>query len=257
MFKNIYPLFERKRILKKEMLENLRDYPRNLFEIMYEDYADGILAGCRIEARREELVILPGILYHHHIPYFLEEACHVPYQSTGTVQYLKVHFADKTSGAGQEEYLSQIVLDERKPEESCEMELARFKLQEGARLRVEYVDFFDYSTEFDTVHIIHRPYASPGKSSIAPEIVKAFAKALMGYPVQSPWDYVFCMDALRERTLPYEEISAYLNVRGKAQKACYQNWEIDESLKQILLESSGKEQAGRQMERKEKKLLLM
>ena len=48
MFKNIYPLFERKRLLKKEMLENLRDYPRNIFQILYQSYSDGILSGCNI-----------------------------------------------------------------------------------------------------------------------------------------------------------------------------------------------------------------
>ncbi len=35
MFKNTYPLFERKKVLKKEMLENLRDYPRDVFHILY------------------------------------------------------------------------------------------------------------------------------------------------------------------------------------------------------------------------------
>ena len=40
MFKNIYPLFERKRLLKKEMLEILRDYPRDIFQILYQDYCN-------------------------------------------------------------------------------------------------------------------------------------------------------------------------------------------------------------------------
>ncbi len=55
MFRNIYPLFERKHLLKKEMLDNLRDYPREIFNMLYQDYSDGILSGCRLEVRGESL----------------------------------------------------------------------------------------------------------------------------------------------------------------------------------------------------------
>ena len=51
MFKNTYPLFERKKVLKKEMLENLRDYPRDVFHILYQDYSDGILVGCELKVQ--------------------------------------------------------------------------------------------------------------------------------------------------------------------------------------------------------------
>ena len=51
MFKNIYPLFERKRLLKKEMLENIRDFPRDIFDIFFRNYSDGILTGCDIEVK--------------------------------------------------------------------------------------------------------------------------------------------------------------------------------------------------------------
>ena len=40
MFRNIYPIFESKKVLKKEMLENLRDYPRTLFDIQYRGYSE-------------------------------------------------------------------------------------------------------------------------------------------------------------------------------------------------------------------------
>lgn len=72
MFKNIYPLFERKRLLKKEMLEILRDFPRDIFQILYQDYADGILAGCELETIDGSLVIHPGIICYNKIPYILK-----------------------------------------------------------------------------------------------------------------------------------------------------------------------------------------
>ena len=39
---NRYPLFENGRILKKEALEILRDYPKDLLSILYDGYTDGV-----------------------------------------------------------------------------------------------------------------------------------------------------------------------------------------------------------------------
>ena len=62
MFQNIYPVFEPKRLLKKEMLENLRDFPRSLFGLQYQNYSDGILYGCDITGTETGMILLPGIL---------------------------------------------------------------------------------------------------------------------------------------------------------------------------------------------------
>lgn len=71
MFRNIYPVFEAKKVLRIEMLENLRDYPRTLFDIEYQEYSDGILYGCRLKAADKELTVLPGIILFKGVPYFM------------------------------------------------------------------------------------------------------------------------------------------------------------------------------------------
>ena len=68
MFQNIYPVFEPKRLLKKEMLENLRDFPRSLFGFQYQNYSDGILYGCDITGTETGLILLPGILCYKGVP---------------------------------------------------------------------------------------------------------------------------------------------------------------------------------------------
>ena len=172
MFKNIYPLFEAKRILRKEMLENIRDYPRDIFQILYQDYSDGILVGCKLKVEDNYLVICPGIMYYKQNPYILKEAYKVFYEATGKLQYLKVKFLEEITSVDKKEFLTQIYLDEIAPKKNCEIELGRFKLQKGARLRDNYVDFSDYNTEFDTLIKIYTPYASIGNSIVSPEILK-------------------------------------------------------------------------------------
>lgn len=258
MFKNIYPLFEPKRLLKKEMLENLRDFPRNMFGILYQDYSDGILSGCELETEDESLLIKPGIICHKGIPYLLEEPWKVPYEATGKLAYLKVRFPDKSVGTGQDEYLSQICLEEDETDEGCELELARFKLQEGARLRDTYADFFDYNTEFDTINRIYAPYASPERSSIYPQIMRTYARTLMEYPIQNPWDYAFCMECLRiQSAIPYREIHAYLNTRLEQKKSVYSNKEIYKALGRILREAGGSGTTEAQKETGKHRLLLL
>ena len=107
MFQNIYPVFEPKRLLKKEMLENLRDFPRSLFGLQYQNYSDGILYGCDITGTETGMILLPGILCYKGVPYFLERPYPVSCKAEGKMAYVKVHFWDKTIGSGGEEYLSQ------------------------------------------------------------------------------------------------------------------------------------------------------
>lgn len=257
MFQNTYPVFEAKRLLKKEMLENLRDYPRNLFAIQYQDYSDGILCGCDLKEAEGGLKIMPGILYYKGVPYFLEKPYMVECRADGKLVYLKVRFWDKAIGSGGEEYFSQVVIEEQAPDHEQEMELGRFKLQSGARLRTEYVDFYDYNTEFDTVNRIHVPYAAPDHSCIWPQILRCFALSLAHFPIKSQWDCAFCLNCLQlKETMPYEAVRAYLNARTR-QEAEYTNMQIYSSLKGILQELGGRGKNSEQPEKKEKTLLML
>lgn len=258
MYKNIYPLFVRKRMLTKEMLENLRDYPRIMPQILYQDYSDGIVAGSRLKVKPDGLAIEPGILWYKKVLYVLEEEITVPCEASGRQVYLKVKFEDKAAGISQDEYLSQICLDETEPDPDCELELCRFKLQEGARLRDTHTDFFDYHTEFDTLCLIHAPYASPVRSSICPQILHSFAAALLKRPIESPWDYPFILRCMKTQdTVSYGEVQTYLNMRLNLDRDGYTNAELYELLKRILLEAGNKGSGDGQMGRNQGKMLLL
>ncbi|MCM1561014.1 MAG: hypothetical protein NC123_15955 [Butyrivibrio sp.] len=257
MFQNIYPVFEAKRLLKKEMLENIRDFPRNLFDLQYRTYSDGILTGCDIKGSETGLTILPGIVLYRGVPYFLDKTYPVSCRAEGRQVYVKVHFWDKAIGAGGEEFLSQIVVDEQEPDGEQELELARFKLQPGARLRSEYVNFYDYETEFDTVIRIHAPYAAPGHIGIWPQICQSFVKELMKYPVTDIWDSAFCLNCLQlTEAMPYEALRTYLNMRlGRNRE--YTNEQVYAALKGILRENGGKREESGFSQKKEGTLFMI
>lgn len=257
MFQNIYPVFEAKRLLKKEILENLRDFPRSLFDLQFHTYSDGILTGCDIKGSETGLTILPGIVLYRGVPYFLDKPYPVSCRAEGKLVYVKVHFWDKAVGAGGEEFFSQITVDEQEPDTEQELELARFKLQSGARLRSEYVDFYDYETEFDTVNRIYAPYAAPGHVGIWPRICQSFAKELMKYPVTDIWDSTFCLSSLQmTEAMPYEALRTYLNMRlGRNRE--YTNEQAYAALKRILRENGGREEESGRPPKKEGTLLML
>ena len=257
MFQNTYPVFEVKRLLKKEMLENLRDFPRSLFDLQYRNYSDGILTGCDMKESETGLTILPGILCHKGVPYFLDKPYPVSCSAEGKLVYMKVRFWDKAVGAGGEEFLSQVTVDEQEPDAEQELELARFKLQPGARLRTEYVDFYDYETEFDTVNRIRVPYAAPGHPGIWPQIFQSFAKELLKHPVTNPWDSAFCLSCLQlTEAMPYDAVRAYLNAR-LGQDREYTNMQAYSALKSILRETGGREEEKGWSGKKEGTLLML
>lgn len=257
MFQNTYPVFEAKRLLKKEMLENLRDFPRSLFRLQYQDYSDGILAGCDIKGTRAGLTIQPGILCYKGVPYFLDEPYPVPCRAEGKLVYVKVHFWDKAIGTSGEEFFSQVMIDGQEPDAEQELELARFKLQPGARLRSEYVDFYDLETEFDTVNRIHVPYAAPGHPGIWPRILKIFVGAMLRHPMTNPWDQAFCLSSLQlTEAMAYEAVRAYLNAR-LGQEREYTNAQIYSALKGILREAGGRDGGQGRPCKKEGTLLML
>ena len=257
MFKNVYPLFERKRLLKKEMLENIRDFPRDIVDIFFQDYSDGILAGCDIKVKESYLFIGAGILYRKGIPYVMNEPYKLPYQATGKTQYIKVRFLDEIEGTEQKEGLTQIYINDIPAQDKDELELGRFKLQEGARLRDQYTDFFDYATEFDTLIKLYAPYASPKQSTLCPEIIKRYAESLMYYNLQNPWDYAFCFTCMQEEgAITYSAIKSYLDVRLQQKQENYSTKEIYDALAQLLREAGGKAKEPCPMAEKNKKVLL-
>lgn len=245
MFLNTYPLFNRGRTLKIEMLEQLRDFPRDFINILLEQYSDGIITGCELSVNNHYLVIAKGIVKHGGTLYMLKESCSVAYESTNTTVMLKIRFLDETKNNDFIRSGTEIFIDDDLDIKTDELELCRFKAKTGARLRVDYINFEDMSTEYDTVNLINSPFAAPAKSSLSPSILKTFAKEAFKYPITNALDAAFCMQCLQtQETLNREMIQNYLSARLRQELREYSNEEIYKYLLQILGDiSQGRERS--------------
>ena len=89
---NRYPLFETGRILKKEALEILRDYPRDLLSILYDGYTDGVIRGLRLSSDHENkyIIIGKGLVKLKGEVYQIHKEIKVAYTNTEQREYLKL-----------------------------------------------------------------------------------------------------------------------------------------------------------------------
>lgn len=241
MFANIIPKFGKGRILKKEMLENMRDYPRNFANIYYKDYSNGIIMGADISVCESTIIINKGIVKHDGIIYMLDSEIEVPYYQTNKEVLIKIRFEDESSDDDFKTFNSKILIDDNTEVAKNELELGRFKLREGSALRFEYKDFYDFSTEYNTVNLINVEYAGIKKSTLNPMILNYFAHIVMKSNPENMLDIVFAFECLNGGVVEREAILYYISNRLEMEYKDYSNLQIYKYLALIVREiESGK-----------------
>lgn len=176
---HIYPAFERGRIMKKELLWALRDYSYSALQLQYQDYPYGIINGCRVKVRDEQLIVGKGIIKCQDFIFLLTEEEQVAYAPTEVFVSLKFRVKSVEEMPDYTRYVTEFVLDKNLERAQNELEICRFKLKEGARLRTEYKDFYDIQTEFDTVNLADADWTGREGKTLSKEITDCFARKVL------------------------------------------------------------------------------
>lgn len=243
MFQGTYPVFLPKQVLKAEMLSCMEEYPRQMFQILFREYSDGILFGCHVRVEDMELVVEPGIIKWKESLYWMNQEERILYTATGREQYLKVRFLAENNSKDMVKRLTELVLEEDTGKHN-ELELCRFLLKKGAMLRQNYQDFKDCSTFHNTVNLLYGSYAGKEKNTFAPEITIYYGTELLQCELTNPYDISFGMMCIQEERVQRKLIERYiekrLGMKGTKEKSLYQLYQY---LEEILENAkSGKEQ---------------
>ena len=204
---HIYPAFERGRIMKKELLWALRDYSYSALQLRYQDYPDGIISGCRIKVRDDQLIVGTGIIKCQDFIFLLTEEEQVAYAPTEVFVSLKFRVKSAEEMPDYTRYVTEFVLDKNLERAQNELEICRFKLKEGARLRTEYKDFYDIQTEFDTVNLADATWVARGENTLSKEVTDYFAGKILecenpeGQDVQFAYFLLQSKEAVSSRVL--------------------------------------------------------
>lgn len=188
---NIYPLFKSNSILRKEHLWSLRDYSFNHLRLEYRSHGDGILAGCEPSVRGEEIVIGEGLIKHGGFIRLVAEEMTVPYTPTGELAVLKLRMSEDRQSGDSVRYRVEPFLDGDTEKKGNELEVCRFKLRHGSRLRDRYQDFGDMVTEYDTVDVTEADWGAPGGRTLPPAVTGYFAQLVLEEDGSMPEDISF------------------------------------------------------------------
>lgn len=236
---NIYPLFGRNRILKKELLSAVRDYAFSHIQLEYQDYGEGILKGCRVSVGKDRLSVGTGIIKAAAFVCLMTEEETIPYGPANHAQYLKlcVHVKKTPDYTA---YGAELKLDEIREKKENEFELCRFFLRPGADLRDRYTGFADMETEYDTVNLIHADWGGPGGGSMSPAITLSFARAVLEGSASRPEDMAMaCLCMSRSGAAPMEVLSAFLRRRTGREEPFADNLDRYHAMCAIIGEAGG------------------
>lgn len=240
MLIKMIPQLENGYILKRSMLMALADAAFLTSEYLCKDYADGVLAGCELTTNEDTIVVNEGIVFFDGQVFLIKEPLRIHYEPTNTTTVLKLCFSNETRDADCIYWEMDAILTDQVKLQKGELELCRFKLQEGARLRYQYQGFEDRNTEFDTLNMVHVPYAAKGCSTLSPDITKSFAREMLELENISDFDALFCLQVLgQDRAVTKEALKGYIEHRKKEKITDDSNLGIYQELVKILQQEKG------------------
>jgi len=258
MFRYEYPEFINKHLLKVDMLEQLRDYPRHYTQLLFQGQGNGIVNGCELSWNDDQLMINSGLIHWNGNLYFSEKPYTLECRPEDQLRYLVVKFLKETKHSDKIAGKTCIYLRKEPVRTQDEMELCRFRLQDGSRLRSIYKDFSDYSTEYDTINIIHSPYAEKGEGSISPRLLLCFAEEMMETEMENFLDSSFTMNVLANAgRVSRKVVELYLKKRSGKDLNSKDNLELYQGLLRILANRKTNSSRGQEQEPMRNRIMLM
>lgn len=207
------PVFARGRILKIPMLEDLRDFPRDMLDCFCETLSDGIVSGLSPVVEKDRITFSKGVLKYQGTVYLVRDLTAIRYGETDTDVAIKIVFGDETRGADYKTQKFDFLIGDAGRTGKNEVELGRFRLKKGAYLRSDYQDLEDFTTLYNTINVVNVLYAGYGRPTLSHLILKYFAKAALDCNPPGHWDVSFCMTCLNNARVERETIMQYLRYR--------------------------------------------
>ncbi|MCL1924406.1 MAG: hypothetical protein FWF50_02355, partial [Defluviitaleaceae bacterium] len=231
-----YPFFNRDRILKIEMLENLRDFPRSLLEINIHDLSDGIVKGFFPTVSENTITFSKGIVKYNGQVYLFNPFT-LNYSATEDEVAILLTFGETEEN---KDYSTMPVsagihlISEQILGFPNVIELGKFKLKTGAYLRSDYQDLYDFTTEYNTINIVNVKYAGYKEHTLSHLILKYFARAVVNARSENPLDISFSMLCLNSERIERETILSYIAYRLEEELTPVSNNELHEKLVKVL-----------------------
>ena len=234
------PKFSSGIILQADKLQNLADQTLLLPSLMAHGYTDGVVSGLDIIEKDGNIVVSKGVVRVHGAMFLMDEEMAIQYQPTNRTTFLKLCYLERVTAPSGTTHTFTLGTSETVAGED-EIELCRFKLQEGARLRYVYDDFEDLNTEFDTINIIRAVYSGKDSPALNIKILKIFAKEMLSLKPVEGIDTFFCIQILGMNDVMHMEgVLAYLEIKTGESLDVISNYKVYKGLLGVLQQERSK-----------------
>lgn len=148
---------------------------------------------------------------------------------------MKIRFDTESGSHDYIRYGYSIVLDQNLECGGNELEMCRFHLRSGARLRTDYTCFKDMRTEYDTVNLLHAAWSGINGPTVSPAITRRFAVSIMEYAEADSMDMMFILLCLNTtKAASRKAVECYISKRLKTEMIVMDNEAIFAGLLKIL-----------------------
>jgi hypothetical protein len=180
MRNGVFPIFTKGRVIKKESIEYLRDFPYDLASLAFDNYCDGVLFGFGLKSKDEKVIQVSqgAVKFQGNIIVISE--CEMDITEFSRFSYAKLAIGSCKETVDFKSCPIDIRLDSSEFLHKNEMELGRFCLNKGAILRCKYDSFGDLRTEENTLDLTRVPYACMGATpTLHPRVLQEYSRALL------------------------------------------------------------------------------
>lgn len=236
--------FERGSILTKNMLESLYSYPKDLIDINYMDYSNGIIKGLSIVKKEDSFLLQKGILKYKNEIFVLNKDLNLE-------KYLK-DLKDGFRYVIYFEYVGINTVEKGIDEKVFDLKIS--KLSEYEKLEVEkevlFLGKFTYcsknkinfaislesfiKSKNDCFNNIRCKYSGYRKYTLSHDIGYLILTYLKKKENPHPLDFTIISQLTKEGTIDYDLISYYINIITNENIEGYSNEEIFEVFCQSL-----------------------
>ncbi len=234
--KLVYPNFAKGRILKLEMLENMRDYSRDMLEVLTDNLSDGVVNGLEANVSKDIITFTKGIVKYQGNVYLINENMSIDYKATDVDVLIKLVFLEQSLEVDYKIQYVSINLDTDTKIKDNEIELGRFKLKQGAYLRTAYKDLDDYTTEYNTINLINVPYSNVEEHTLTPKFINSYGLEILKTHTTDVWDITFATSCINIKNISRSLIVSYINSKLNEDNEKLTNNEIHQKLIIILKE---------------------
>jgi len=251
-----YPFFNKDRILKIEMLESLRDFPRDVLAVQTEDLSDGIVCGLTPVIDKGTITFSKGIIKYQGELYIISKPAIIDYVTTETEVVIKLNLYDESQDKDYRTRQMLIEIDKNLVIEENQIEIGRFKLKSGAYLRSDYQDLYDFTTEYNTINIINVLYTGYKQPTLSNLVLKYFAREVLETRTKDYMDINFCMLCQNSSRIERDAIQNYIAYKLEEELKPMTNSELQSKLVTIL-ENIKRDNFGLRKKRaKERKIII-